>query len=195
MMVKAYFATLMLSSALASSDIVSQVPAEIRAAYGSGIAEKDLAEALDSAIRSVAAELGTDAEELSCERLYSDACPEGFKELPNGLCKASQSGRCSGAIDFRGLTPGQKAARAKQCGSRFKCVSGKSHQSFLASAAGSAVTKDVINIQMEQAVAEGGADFSAEDAKALSLSRDMYAHERAMYDSLVAKERDQLSRA
>jgi len=131
--------------------IVSQVPAEMRGTFGS-IAEHDLADAISSAVQSVAAELGSDAEEFSCTRQYSDACPEGFTELSNGLCEAPREGRpsgCPGTIDFRGLTPGQKSARAQQCGRRFRCAS----SSLLESTRGvTAASNDVINIQMEQAV-------------------------------------------
>jgi len=122
---------------------------------------------------------------------YSDACPEGFTELPSGLCEAPREGTaaailvrvsvgarmdplrqlanphhapfradprragrpsgCPGTIDFRGLTPGQKSARAQQCGRRFRCAS-SSYLSLLESTRGvSAASNDVINIQMEQA--------------------------------------------
>lgn len=66
-----------------------------------------------------------DVHEVTCNRDYSQLCPEGWAEAGDGSsCMAPQNyqGQCAGKLDMGGLTPLQKRRQAGRCGAFYACL-------------------------------------------------------------------------
>merc|ERR1712039_382446 len=62
-----------------------------------------------------------------CLRDYSKSCPEGWADAGDGAtCLAPDGyvGGCSAVVNYANLTPEEKAAQARECGTIFPCIGG-----------------------------------------------------------------------
>merc|ERR1712050_798782 len=82
-------------------------------------------EALMDALRDAADDEGVASEELECVRDYSLSCPVGWVDLGGGRCArntAADTDDCPDMMDYGGLTPTEKQARASRCNTEFACI-------------------------------------------------------------------------
>jgi len=80
--------------------------------------------ALSDGLKTAADDEGMQLSDLTCNRDYSVACPEGWVDTGDGsTCAAplAYKGVCAATVSFGGLTPNSKSRLADKCGAAFPC--------------------------------------------------------------------------